>query len=152
MSIALRCHHIRWPCRRGVRVEVRTPILPTEDPEKVAAAASRFLENPAASEVDGRVIAVGHSLELLRQRVWELRIIDTFRGALLGGCEGNRLRFITSKQAAFAGKVSLPAAPHPLGDLAWTVTLDETDPWDDAEALAWWLCPETADGAIVGPT
>ncbi len=135
-----------------MRVEVRTPLLPTEDPEKVAQAVARFLPEAEVSEADGRVTATGDSLEMLRQRIWELRIIDTFRGALLGGCEGQRLRFITSKQAAFAGKVSLPAAPHPLGDLAWTVTLGEDDPWGDAEALAWWLCPETADGEIIGPT
>ncbi len=135
-----------------MRVEVRTPLLPTEDLEKVTKAVTRFLEGAEATEADGRVTAVGDSLEMLRQRIWELRIIDTFRGALLGGCEGRRLRFITSKQAAFAGKVSLPAAPHPLGDLAWTVTLDDGDKFADAEALAWWLCPETADGEIVGPT
>lgn len=135
-----------------MRVEVRTPLLATEDLEKVAKAVTCFLEGAETEEAGGRVTAVGDNLELLRQRIWELRIIDTFRGALLGGCEGKRLRFITSKQAAFAGKVSLPAAPHPLGDLAWTVTLEDDDPFADAEALAWWLCPETLDGEIVGAT
>lgn len=140
---------MRIRCQAPVDVTVRTPIHPTEDPDTVAQAASSFLPGDVEVREDG-VTVRGHDLTALRQRIWELRIIDTFRGALLGGIEGDAIHFVTSKQAAAAGKVSLPASPHPLGDLAWTVRLDDTDPFD-AEGLCWWLCPETADGEIVGP-
>ncbi len=123
----------------------------TEDPAKVAEAAARYLPEPRIEHREGAVVAHGHDLLLLRKRVWELRIIDTFRSALLRGAQDNVLRFRTSKQAAFAGRVSLPPTRHALGDLQWTVEVEDGDPWGDAEALAWWLCPETKDGEVVGP-
>lgn len=95
------------------------------------------------------MVVRGGSVATFRQRVWELRIIDTVRGSLLAGCDGATLRFRLSKQAAAAGKVSLPPSRHGLGDLDIKWTVEEGDPWADAEALAWWVCPETADGEIV---
>ncbi|MEA3137205.1 MAG: hypothetical protein QOC71_1486, partial [Thermoplasmata archaeon] len=32
------------------------------------------------------------------------------------------------------------------------VEVEPGDPWPDAEKLVWWVCPETKDGEIVGPT
>ena len=98
---------------------------------------------------DGKVVLRGHDLEALRRRIWELRIIDAVRGALLGGCDGAVLRFALSKQAAAAGKVALPVGRHASGELDVEVQVEVADPWADAEALVWWLCPETQDGEIV---
>lgn len=134
-----------------MKVQVEAPVQSTEDPEKVAQATAMYLPDPRIEHHETSVVAHGDDLSLLRKRVWELRIIDAFRGALLRGAQGDVMRFRTSKQAAFAGRVSLPPAPHSLGDLQWTVEVEDADPWDDAEALAWWLCPETKDGEIVGP-
>ena len=132
-----------------MRVTVTTPVRPTEDPAKVEAAATRFFPGEVARAPDG-VTVRGTSLEVLRSRVWELRIIDTVRGQLLRGAEGGVLRFRLAKQAAAAGKVSFPPTPHPLGDLEAKAELEPGDPWPDAEALCWWLCPPTKDGEIVG--
>lgn len=129
-----------------MEIQVRTECHATEVAERVQEALARFL--PGA-RVEGTV-ATGSDLTALRARIWELQIIDTFRGSCVPS--EDVLRFRISKQAALAGKVALPAARHPLGDLDWSIRVTDEDPWDDAEALMWWLCPETEDGKIVGPT
>ncbi len=134
-----------------MRVTVSTPVRATEDARKVEAALRRlFPEADVARAPDG-LKATATSLTAFRSRVWELRIIDTVRGQLLHGAQGGELRFRLSKQAASAGKVSFPPTPHALGDLEVHVELEPGDPWPDAERLAWWVCPETKDGEIVGP-
>ena len=142
-----------------VRVTVSAPIRPTEDAAKVEAAALRFFPDATVQRAPDGLKATTSDLQPLRSRVWELRIIDTVRGQLLHGLHGYggptppaSLSFRLSKQAASAGKVSFPPTPHPLGDLTVHVELEPGDPWKDAEALAMWLCPETKDGEIVGPT
>ncbi len=137
---------------------ISAPVKPTEDPGKVREALWRFFPEAVVTQ-DGddakqvRLVASGGDLRPLRKRVWELRIIDTVRGQVLRGAaaDGRSLRFLLSKQAALAGKVSFPPTPHALGDLEVQVQLEASDPWKDAEAVAMWLCPETKDGEIVGP-
>jgi len=131
-----------------VRVTVTTPVRPTEEAAKVAAAATRLVPGVVEHAADALVVRAD-SLDALRARVWELRIIDTVRGQLLPGASGGVLRFRLAKQAAAAGKVSFPPTPHPLGDLEVKAELEPGDPWPDAEALCWWLCPATKDGEIV---
>lgn len=137
-----------------MKVRVEAPVRPTEVPERVVAAVTQFLPDATLETSPGRVVATGTHLDMLRKRVWELRIIDTFRGKFHHGGDAERrtVRFTLSKQAAYAGKVSFPPRPHALGDLEWTVELEAGDPWKDTEALGWWLAPETRDGEIVGPT
>lgn len=139
------------------QVRVSTPIRPTEDPARAEAALLRHFPGGTVERSADLLAATTEDLEDLsafRARVWELRIIDTVRGQLLRGVspDGRSLAFRLSKQAAAAGKVSFPPTPHPLGDLDVHVRLADGDPWPDAEALAWWLCPETRDGKIVGTT
>ena len=136
------------------RVTASTPIRPTEDPHQVEAALLRFFPGAEVARAADGLKATAGSLDALRSRVWELRIIDTVRGQLLRGLspDGRSLSFHLSKQAAAAGKVSFPPTPHPLGDLDVRVELEPGDPWPDAERLAWWLCPETKAGEILGPT
>lgn len=129
---------------------MRTPCHATEQRDRVAAAAQAFF--PGTVEGEDSIVVRGQDVTAFRQRVWELRIIDTVRGALLAGCDGAVLRFRLSKQGAAGGKVALPVSRHALGDLDVKFQVEADDPWDDAEALAWWICPETADGEIVGPT
>ena len=142
-----------------VRVTVSTPIRPTEDPAKVEAAVLRFFPGAEVQRAPDGLKATAPDLQPLRSRVWELRIIDTVRGQLLHGLHGYggptppmSLSFRLSKLAAAAGKVSFPPTPHPLGDLEVRVELEPGDPWATAEEWAFWLCPETKDGEIVGPT
>lgn len=136
----------------GVQVTVHATVRPTEDPEEVVAAATRFF--PGRVEVEADSVTVVHDdLAELRRRVWELRIIDTVRGQVLHGITSDKgaTTFQLSKQAAHAGRVAIPPAPHALGELEVTIVVGPDDRFADAEAMAWWLCPETADGEIVGP-
>lgn len=135
-----------------MHVQVTAPLRPTEDPDQVQAAVTAFFPEAATEVEDAQISAEAFSVDALRRRVWEQRIIDTFRGALLAGVDGAGVEVRINKQAAAQGRVSLPARPHPLGEVTIRMTVEDADPWDDAEALVWWLCPETRDGEIVGPT
>ena len=135
-----------------MRIHVQAPVRPSEDADKVQAAATAWWPDAAVVRHPDGVEVTATDAATFRQRVWELRIIDTLRSALLAGVDAarpERIHLRLSKQAAVAGKVSLPAAAHPLGDLDITITVEAQDPWQDAQAFSWWLCPETKDGEIV---
>ncbi len=133
-----------------MRIEVTAPIRPTELPERVEQAATKWF--PGEVELAEDRILVNHTdPSAFRQRVWEERIIDTMRGALLNGIRHDRVTVAISKQAAYAGRVSLPAAPHALGEVRITFHVEASDEWEDGEAFVWWLCPPTKDGKIVEP-
>lgn len=136
-----------------VLIHLSAPVRPTELPQRVQEAVTRFFPDAEVQVAGDEVRATANDLAALRSRIWELRIIDTFRGKALHGIttDGQGTVFALSKQAAFAGKISFPPTPHALGDLRIEVTVEEGDPWPDAEALCWWLCPETREGEIVGP-
>ena len=134
-------------------MRVEALVKPTEDAEKVREALVRFFPDAAISEESGLLVATTKDLRPLRHRIWELRIIDTFRGQFLHGMAGtpyDHTTFRLSKQAALANHISFPPTPHVLGDLRVTVTAEPADA-RDIERLALWLCPETLDGEIVGP-
>ncbi len=139
--------------RPVVRITVTAPVRFTEDEAKVRDAAHRFFPDGSVAHTPGRVVVESRELRPLRKRVWELRIIDTFRGKFLAGAaDGARTTaFRLSKQAALQNVVSFPPTPHALGDLEVQVELEAGDPWKDVQGLALWLCPETKDGEIVGP-
>jgi predicted RNA binding protein with dsRBD fold (UPF0201 family) len=137
-----------------VQVVVSSLVRPTEDPAKVEAAVLRLFPGAAIERAAASIRARVGDVQPLRSRVWELRIIDTVRAQVLRGMasDGRSTRFRLSKQAASAHKVSFPPTPHPLGDLEVDVHLEAGDPWPTIEDWAYWLCPETKDGEIVGPT
>lgn len=139
-----------------VLVRITTAVRPTEEPERVREAVVRLFPDADVKATQESISATTNDLGPLRRRIWELRIIDTFRGQFLHGAteqgKGRSTGFRLSKQAALAGKVSFAPMPHPLGDLDVRVELERGDPWPDIERLAFWLCPETKDGEIVGPS
>jgi predicted RNA binding protein with dsRBD fold (UPF0201 family) len=135
-----------------VQVRIVAPLRPTEDAQKVRQAVLNLFPDALITETEKGFEATTSDLRPLRARVWQLRIIDTFRGQVLHGMDAAQTHstFRISKQAALASHVSFPATPHVLGDLTLTITPDPEDPLD-IERLAWWLAPETKDGEIVGP-
>lgn len=140
------------PRAGAVQVRVAAAVRPTEDEAKVRQAVLNLFPDAEVRAVDGGVEAAAHDLLPMRKRIFELRIIDTFRGQFLHGMDAAKrsTTFRLSKQAALAGHVNFTPREHALGDLLVTVLLDEADRWTDVEGLAWWLCPETKDGEVVG--
>ncbi len=132
-----------------VKVHVTAPLHATEVPERVEQAVAAFWPDLEIHAADGRIEGTGNNVDAFRDRVWELRIIDTVRGQMLHRCKGATTTFWLSKQAALHDRISFPPSPHALGEIDVTLTVEPGDPWGDAEALVWWLCPETADGEIV---
>lgn len=140
------------PLPLAVQVRITAAVKPTEDAQKVRLAILNLFPDADIRGADGAVAASAMDLHPLRQRIFELRIIDTFRGQFLHGMDAGKrsTSFRLSKQAALASHVSFTPRPHALGDLEVTVALEEKDKWTDVERLAYWLCPETKDGEIVG--
>ncbi len=140
-----------------VRVEVRASLYPTESEDAVVAATTLLVPDAqvaiqpvGANGEPGEVQASGQDVRVLRRRIWERRVIDTFRSRLLAGRQGATTTFELQKQAAAAGTIALPVGTHALGTIHWSITVEADDPWPDAEAFVWWLCPETEDGEVVG--
>ncbi len=131
---------------------VVTPIRPTEDPVLVRQAILGLFPGVSLGDGPGRVSGDVLDVAAFRSRIWELRIIDTARGQILHGltADGKSIRFRLSKQAALARQVAFPPRPHILGDIEVTVEAEAGDA-RTPEQWAWWLCPETVDGEIVGP-
>lgn len=96
---------------------------------------------------DGDEQAYAEDCNDFRARIWELRLIDAVRGQLLHGIRGDVIRFKLDKQAALQGKISFADKSPALGAVDVQI-----DPEMDPEAFCWWLCPETEEGKIVGPT
>lgn len=124
----------------------------TEEEERVRQAIQNLFPDAGLAAADGRLSGAVRDIEPFRARIWELRIIDTARGQILHGLAADdaSTRFRLSKQAALARHVSFTPRPHVLGDIE---VLVEHEPQDTitVEQWAWWLCPETKDGEIVGP-
>lgn len=132
-----------------VQVQVSAVCKPTEVMERVTQAVRAFWPDLEVRADGERIVGTGHDVQTFRDVVWRARIIDTVRGQLLAGLDGATCSFLLSKQAAYQGRLGLSAAAHGLGDVRVRFTVEDGDPWADAEALAWWICPETADGEIV---
>lgn len=132
-----------------VQVHVRAPLHATEVRERVETAVRAFWPNLELELAAGVLRGQSADLDTFRNHVWDTRIIDTTRGQMLHRCKGNKTSFWLSKQAALNGTLSFPPAPHALGEIDVELTVESGDKWADAEALVWWLCPETAEGEIV---
>jgi predicted RNA binding protein with dsRBD fold (UPF0201 family) len=135
-----------------VQVRIVAPVRFTEDPERVRQAMRNLFPDATFAQAPAGLEAESRDLRPLRARVWQLRIIDTFRGQFLHGMDAAKTHttFRVSKQAALASQVSFPATPHVLGDLTLTIAAEPGDALD-IERLGWWLAPETKDGEIVRP-
>lgn len=124
-----------------LRVEVQ--IKPTEDRSKVEVAVRKIF--PVLELISFGDSLVGESTEvgslarfheLLRRQA----ILDSARSIMRAGREGNTVRFMLNKQAAFVGKISFNGWESPLGPIV--VRLDAPDP----ERLIDYLAPQTRAG------
>jgi hypothetical protein len=135
---------------------VRCPVHPTEDALKV----KRALENIIGlqtfiSENHGEVAEIvltdskQESLDLVRQMVHELRIINAARKRLLSNWNGTSTQIHFDKQAAFVGKlriiddsIDLP----PLGTIEIGLIFQNETQFEE---FLQWFSPPTKKGRII---
>ena len=135
---------------------VRCPVHPTEDALKV----KRALENIIGlqtfiSENHGEVAEIvltdskQESLNLVRQMVHELRIINAARKRLLSNWNGTSTQIHFDKQAAFVGKlriiddsINLP----PLGTIEIGLIFQNETQFEE---FLQWFSPPTKKGRII---
>lgn len=125
-----------------VRVSVRAPVKPTEDPEKVRGAIIALFPDAQVREGHGWMHADATDLGRLKQLIRSTLIQDTARGAMLGGLgdDGMSTRFLLGKQAAAVGRVHFGPLRSPLGDLE-VALFGESE--HEVEKVVYWLAPDT---------
>ncbi|MEM4699515.1 MAG: RNA-binding domain-containing protein [Candidatus Nezhaarchaeales archaeon] len=131
------------------RVEVRAPLYPTEDEEKVRAAIQNILtpDEWRVVEEGGRQFLEASSnvitcLTKLRERLRRQRTLDAARYMMRRFSSANELTFYLHKQAAYVGYAvfCLPEGESPLGAIKVTVKAS------DIKRVLDWLAPPTEDG------
>lgn len=107
------------PRRVPVRIHLRAPLRPTEDPAKVERALTSLFPGAKVERHAEEVTAVAPDVARLRELVRSQRIPDTARGAMLAGLasDGMSARFRLGKQAAAVGRAHFGALRSPLGDV-----------------------------------
>ena len=106
-----------------LRIVVRAPIRPTEDPAKVRAAVESLFPGATVEETAEEIVAVAPTLARLRELIRSTRIPDTARGVMLGGLtlDGLSTTFWLGKQAAAVGRAHFGPLRSPLGDIMVTI-------------------------------
>jgi len=130
----------------SVDVEITAPVNDTEVTDRVVDAVTRLFPEADVTEQPGEIIATTHQLESLSQRLHEQEILDTARGQLQAGQDGDTFEFALKKQAAFQGVVNFAVGnPDELGDIHVRVRV--TDP--SVAEFVDYLAPPTKDGRPV---
>lgn len=135
---------------------VRSRVYPTENQERVEKAITNIfadlsyivVENETHFEVRSPLNRVG-SLDWLRQRIHELKIIGVVRSRLLSNWNGRSTWLCLDKQAAFSGRVRVAddsEESSPLGFIEIAFEFD-TDP--EFQRFLSWFAPRTVDGHVV---
>ncbi|HUR70048.1 MAG TPA: hypothetical protein VM370_12455 [Candidatus Thermoplasmatota archaeon] len=102
-----------------LRISVRAPIRPTEDPAKVAAAIAKLFPGADVKVAPDEASAAAPSLARLAELIRSTQIQDTARGQMLAGLapEGMSATFWLGKQAAAVGRAHFGPLRSPLGDI-----------------------------------
>jgi predicted RNA binding protein with dsRBD fold (UPF0201 family) len=147
-----------------IRVNVSSPIHPTENPEKVIRAISALfsdlkiekntIENVEPEKgVSPSFVASGEGglniLQTLHGLIRREEIIDSIRDKVFSkglSSDGLSIRFLLNKQAAFVGVPSVPAQEETLGSIEVIITADSRQ---EIERLIEWLLPLTEEGKPV---
>ncbi|MEW6221869.1 MAG: RNA-binding domain-containing protein [Candidatus Hadarchaeota archaeon] len=126
-----------------MRVRVEAEVRSTEVKEKVEAAVKRIFPTLELRQEEKLLVgeatdvsAISRIHQLLRLQA----ILDTARSMMLKGKDGNAVKFMLNKQAAFVGRVSFTEGESPLGPI--DVTLEA----EDVERLIDYLAPRTREG------
>ncbi|MFX1519891.1 MAG: RNA-binding domain-containing protein [Promethearchaeota archaeon] len=138
-----------------VKVTAQTPLLPTENVEKVKTALLNMVnvdaDNVHIEEVDdhSEMIVSGEgqdTLQKLHTLFREKRILGAARRTLRRGIRDHRIYFYLNKQAAFVGNPSFVdefTNESPLGPIEIEISTN------NPEKLIDWLAPRTRNGKII---
>jgi len=113
----------------NAELEVRAPLNPTEDEEKVVRSIVSIFNvkvDILQDEAIGRSESIA-SLERLKRLIRQRRIRSAAKAVMRGGIRGNVVEFYLHKQAAYAGKVSFSSAEgeSPLGPIKVTIRTED---------------------------
>ena len=124
-------------------VTIRTPLRPTEDPEKVSTAILNLF--PDAEIVIGKDEVIGKTafLERFMTMIRNQKILDSIRSKLVHAMQPGITTISLNKQAAFSKRVSLSEGKAALGNIEVSIEAE------DIEKLIDVIAPRTVDGVEV---
>ena len=124
-------------------VTVRTPLRPTEDPEKVKTAILNLFPESEITIDQGEVMANTASLDRFKTLIRNQKILDSVRKTLLAGVSPGSTIISLNKQAALVKRVSLSEGRTALGNMEVTIESE------DIERLIDEVASKTVDGVEV---
>ncbi|MFW9886733.1 MAG: RNA-binding domain-containing protein [Candidatus Thorarchaeota archaeon] len=135
-------------------VIARCPVHPTEDAARVCSALTNFFVSDSSCKEteNGCMMLMSNkrsSLDIMRQYIHVLRIIDAVRKRILSNWDGTKTSVFFDKQTAYYGKMRLVDETEeepPLGCIELEIMFEDEAAFD--EFLAWFV-PPTEDGRVV---
>ena len=124
-------------------VTIRTPLRPTEDPEKVRTAIQNLFPESEITTDPNEVVAKTASLERFMTLIRNQKILDSIRSKLVHAMQPGSTIISLNKQAAFVKRVSLSEGKAALGNMEVTIEAE------DIERLIDSVAPRTVDGVEV---
>jgi hypothetical protein len=124
-------------------VTIRTPLRPTEDPEKVRTAILNLFPESEITTDPNEVVAKTASLERFMTLIRNQKILDSIRSKLVHAMQPGSTIISLNKQAAFVKRVSLSEGKVALGNMEVTIEAE------DIERLIDSVAPRTVDGVEV---
>jgi predicted RNA binding protein with dsRBD fold (UPF0201 family) len=130
--------HASRPDAGSVRLTIRAPVFPTEDPALVRQAVARIFPDAVFDEVPAdtkEVRATGANISVMRGLLMKAHIRDSARARFIKSIIGRSISFSISKQAASAGKFTFALADVALGSI--DVVIECEDPVAFVDDLTW---------------
>jgi uncharacterized protein len=124
-------------------VTIRTPLRPTEDPEKVRTAILNIFPESEITVESDEMTAKTASLERFMTLIRNHQILDSIRSKLVHSMQPGSTTISLNKQAAFVKHVSLSEGKAALGNMEVTIEAE------DIERLIDEVAPRTVDGVEV---
>lgn len=125
-----------------LRIMVRAPVRPTEDPARVRQAVLKMFPGAVLQETEEWVHAREVTLDRLRELIRNMQIPDSARGAMLQNLsrDGRMTWFLLGKQAAAVGRAHFGPLRSPLGDIEVVL---ESDADGEVERAVYRAAPDT---------
>ncbi len=129
-------------------VKVHVNIYPTEDPEIIKNALSKIFPEITFNVSETEIVGESndyHSLDKLRNKIHEQRIIDSARLSIISNSNDEIIKLIITKQHSILGTIHFcdSDTEPPLGCIVIEIFTEKRDRFID------WFTPKTQDGRII---